>query len=377
MIRKVSIQIDLFNTTQNESCQEIRRWMVLDSIPRLQKRTIFKLLSRHSVQQIFQLSEQKLLSYGLKEDQIDALLNPNLTLIENNLAWLDNAPNKHIIYYDHPHYPKLLKEISSPPLLLYLQGDLSLLNSNQIALVGSRSCTPYGKEKAYQFAGLLSNAGFTITSGLAIGIDGLAHQGALAKHGKTIAVLGTGLNNIYPKRHLKLAEKIIENGLLVSEFWPDAPAHPSNFPRRNRIISGLSLGVLVIEASQRSGSLITARYAVEQNREVFALPGSIDNSEACGCHQLIQQGAKLVVNIQDICDEFQFLQQPTTHQQDTLNDSPTTHPLLKHIDFHLTTLEQLLCRSGLDVVSLQNQLIELEITGSIAVTVQGYIRLKV
>jgi len=374
----VTIQIDLFNTTENEPYQHIQRWMILDAIPRLQKRTIFKLLSRHSVQQLFQLSEQQLLAYGLKEDQIDALLNPNLALIQSNLAWLDSTTSKHIICYDHPHYPKLLKEISSPPLLLYLQGDISLLNSHQIALVGSRSCTPYGQEKAYQFARLLSDAGFTITSGLAIGIDGLAHQGALDNAGKTIAVLGTGLNNIYPKRHLKLAEKITENGLLISEFWPDAPAHPSNFPRRNRIISGLSLGVLVIEASKRSGSLITARYAVEQNREVWALPGSIDNSEACGCHQLIQQGAKLVINIQDICDELQHLQLPTTTTEiNKINASSTNHPLLKHIDFHLTTLEQLLTRSGLDVVSLQNQLIELEITGSIAVTVQGYIRLNV
>jgi DNA processing protein len=242
--------------------------------------------------------------------------------------------------------------------------------------VGSRKCTPYGQEKAYQFSGLLSSAGFTITSGLALGIDGCAHQGALDKQGKTIAVLGTGLNNIYPKRHLKLAQKIIENGLIVSEFYPDSPALPSNFPRRNRIISGLSLGVLVIEASTRSGSLITARYAMEQNRDVFAIPGSIDNAEACGCHQLIQQGAKLVINAQDICDEFTHLDlaSPVINSQ---SDSPKSapHPLLAHIDFHLTTLEQLLQRSNLDLLSLQNQLIELEITGSIAATAQGYIKL--
>ena len=205
----------------------------------------------------------------------------------------------------------------------------------------------------------------------------MTHQGALDKQGKTIAVLGTGLNNIYPKRHAKLAQQIIENGLLVSEFWPNAPAFAANFPRRNRIISGLSLGVLVIEASKRSGSLITARYAVEQNREVFALPGSIDNPEACGCHQLIQQGAKLVVNVEDICSEFTHLKlnNPIIDKQ---HEPPETipQPLLEHIDFHLTTLEQLLARSGLDVVSLQNQLIELEITGSITATEQGYIKLK-
>lgn len=152
---------------------------------------------------------------------------------------------------------------------------------------------------------------------------------------------------------------------------------PTNFPRRNRIISGLSLGVLVIEASKRSGSLITARYAIEQNRDIFALPGSIDNPEACGCHHLIQQGAKLVANPEDICCEFQHLEAVTPSVKKPIqNSKQPAHPLLQYIDFHLTTLEQLLDRSGLDLVSLQNELIELEITGSITVTAQGYIKLK-
>lgn len=292
------------------------------------------------------------------------------------MEWLDSAADKYIICFDSPLYPRQLKEISSPPLLLYLQGDVSLLSEPQIAVVGSRRCTPYGQQKAYQFAGSLSASGFTVSSGLAIGIDGSAHHGALDKRGKTLAVLGTGLNNIYPKRHSKLAQQIIESGLLVSEFRPNTAALPSNFPRRNRIISGLSLGVLVIEASKRSGSLITARYAIEQNREVFALPGSIDNNEACGCHHLIQQGAKLVVNVQDICSEFNHLNISQTTSAEVFSKQTNAHPLLELIDFHITTLEQLLARSGLDVVSLQNQLIELEITGSISVTEQGYIKLK-
>ncbi|WP_372881945.1 DNA-processing protein DprA [Psychromonas sp.] len=351
--------------------------MVLDAIPALQKRAILKLISLYSVEQLVQLSPEKLRFYGLKETQIAALINPNVPLIDNNIAWLDSSCENYILCYDHPNYPNLLKQISNPPLLLYLQGNNSLLNSPQIAIIGSRNCTPYGREKAYQFAGRLSASGFTITSGLAIGIDGQAHQGAIDKSGNTIAVLGTGLNNIYPKRHNKLAQQIKEQGLLVSEFWPNAAALPANFPRRNRIISGLSLGVLVIEASKRSGSLITARYALEQNREVFALPGSIDNAEACGCHELIQQGAKLVINTQDVCDEFNHLLLRPGSVSDTVekNVSPA-HSLLKHIDFHLTTLEQLLDRSSLDVASLQNQLIELEITGRITATAQGYIKLS-
>lgn len=357
------------------SIEHIKNWMVLDAVPGVQKRTIFKLLSKHPLHELLQLPVSILQKYRLKEDQINALLHPNMDSIEEHISWLDESLCKYILCFDDERYPKRLKEISNPPLLLYSQGDISLLNTPQVALVGSRNCTPYGQEKAYQFASQLAQAGFTVTSGLAIGIDGFAHQGALDCTGKTIAVLGTGLNNIYPKRHFKLAQQVIEKGLLLSEFWPNSAAIPSNFPRRNRIISGLSLGVLVVEASKRSGSLITARYANEQNRELFALPGSIDNTLACGCHQLIQQGAKLVVGIDDIIEEFAHLLgihsiEPIDELELALHD----HPLLAHIDFHATTLEQLLLRSGLDIINLQNQLIELEITGRIKVTTDGYIK---
>tara|TARA_R110001583_G_scaffold51161_8_gene159756 strand:+ start:8972 stop:10033 length:1062 start_codon:yes stop_codon:yes gene_type:complete len=352
--------------------------MVLDAIPALQKRTIFKLLSKHPLAELLQLSQSTLQSYRLKESQINALLYPNWLQIEENMSWIDEVQHKNIICFDDVRYPAQLKEISNPPLLLYTQGDTSLLKSPQVALIGSRNCTPYGQEKSYQFAAELSLAGFTVTSGMALGIDGFAHQGTLDKRGKTIAVLGTGLNNIYPKRHLKLAHKITEEGLLVSEFWPNTPAIPSNFPRRNRIISGLSLGVLVIEASIRSGSLITARYATEQNRELFALPGSIDNSQACGCHHLIQQGAKLVVNVTDIIEEFTHLKLLPVVKEEVDGAVATvkqdTHPLLKYIDFHLTTLEQLLQRTELDIINLQNQLVELEINDRITVTAEGYIK---
>lgn len=376
------IQPDLFTLDEmpNDSIEHIKRWMVLDAIPGLQKRTIFKLLSKHSLDALLALSIQQLQSYRLKEAQINALLHPDEQQIAENLNWIDEPNHKYIICFDDERYPALLKQISNPPLLLYLQGDVSLLQQPQIALVGSRSCTPYGQEKAYQFASDLVLAGFTVTSGMALGIDGFAHQGALDNQGKTIAVLGTGLNNIYPKRHIKLAQQIIENGLLVSEFWPNSPAIPSNFPRRNRIISGLSLGVLVVEASKRSGSLITARYASEQNRELFALPGSIDNSQACGCHHLIQQGAKLVVNVTDISEEFTHATHvigATSNQASVASPEGTPqdeHPLLQYIDFHNTTLEQLLHRSGLDIINLQNQLVELEITGRITATAEGYLK---
>lgn len=261
-------------------------------------------------------------------------------------------------------------------MLLFAQGNIDLLKTPQFAIVGSRSCTPYGQEKAYDFAQQLALSGLTITSGLAIGVDGLAHQGALSVNGGTVAVLGTGLNNIYPKRHKKLAENMREQGLLLSEFWPDTPAYPSNFPRRNRIISGLSYGTLVIEASIKSGSLITARYAIEQNREVFALPGSIDNPQACGCLRLIQQGATLVLSVDDIINELPALdlQKVATKIQSGKNN--TDHLLLNFIDYSLTSFDTILARSGMDVVTLQNELIELEINGIINAQPQGYIKLK-
>ena len=243
-------------------------------------------------------------------------------------------------------------------------------------MVGSRNCTPYGQQKALQLAQQLSAIGFTITSGLAIGVDGMAHQGALKESGNTIAVLGTGLNKIYPKRHATLATDIREKGLLISEFWPNTAAYPSNFPRRNRIISGLSLGTLVIEASVKSGSLITARYATEQNREVFALPGSVDNPQACGCLKLIQQGAKLILNSDDISNEFSQLNLTKNTFETGVEAPQNKHPLLDIIDYHLTSFDTILARSGLDVVTLQNELIELEINGIINVQPQGYIKLK-
>ncbi|WP_238596820.1 DNA-processing protein DprA [Psychromonas sp. psych-6C06] len=377
MARKVSIQQNLFDLDDilPTTTEQIKRWMVLDAIPALQKRTIFKLLTKHSLHELLTLPVATLKSYRLKETQINALLHPNLIQIEENLSWIDIDQQRDIICFDDSRYPARLKEISNPPLLLYIQGDSQLLATPQIALVGSRNCTPYGQEKAYQFARDLVDSGLTVTSGLALGIDGYSHQGALDAGGKTIAVLGTGLNNIYPKRHLKLAGQIIEHGLLVSEFWPNSPAIPSHFPRRNRIISGLSLGVLVVEASQRSGSLITARYASEQNREIFALPGSIDNSQACGCHHLIQQGAKLVVNISDITEEICYLSTVSClDKESATNIQEEQHPLIQFIDFHLTTLEQILERSGIDLINVQNQLIELEITGRIKVTADGYTR---
>ena len=240
---------------------------------------------------------------GLSERTRLALQDPNWEQVENDLAWFAQ-PDRHIITLHDPLYPELLKQIADPPSLLFVQGDVSLLSQWQIAVVGSRNPSASGRDTAYEFARYLAQGGITINSGLAMGIDAAAHQGALAAQGKTVAVIGTGLDRVYPAKHRDLAHDIAKTGVIVSEFALGTAPRAENFPRRNRIISGLSLGTLVVEAAVRSGSLITARMALEQGREVFAIPGSIHNPLARGCHQLIRDGAKLVETAADIIEEL-------------------------------------------------------------------------
>lgn len=210
-----------------------------------------------------------------------------------------------IIPITSDEYPSLLKQIVGAPPLLYVRGNSENLHLPQIAIVGSRRMTRGGETNAFEWSKFLASGGFVITSGLAQGVDGIAHSGALAAQGKTIAVMGTGIDTIYPREHRQLAENIIDQGgTLITEFAPGTPPLPTHFPKRNRIISGLSLGVLVVEAAPRSGSLITARYALEQDREVFAIPGSIHNPQSRGCHQIIKQGAHLVERAEDIINEL-------------------------------------------------------------------------
>jgi len=222
---------------------------------------------------------------------------------EQLLDWCDRHQVRCLTLTD-PDYPELLKEVSAAPPLLFVRGDADLLSMPQLAVVGSRNASPQGLQQAEQFARALADSGFVITSGLALGIDGAAHRGAL-QGGKTLAVLGTGLDVIYPRQHAGLCRDILEGGgAVVSEFLPETAPLPANFPRRNRVISGLSLGVLVVEAALKSGSLITARYGLEQNREVFAIPGSIHNPMSKGNHRLLKQGAILVESARDIVEHL-------------------------------------------------------------------------
>lgn len=278
------------------------------------------------------------------------------------LLWLE-APDQHLLMWDDPHYPALLAELTDAPPLLFVAGDPSVLELPQLAMVGSRRASQPGLDNARAFARSLAAGGFAITSGLALGIDGAAHQGALDGGGKTVAVLGTGLQCLYPRRHARLAAQIVERGsALVSELPLDCPPQASNFPRRNRIISGLSVGVLVVEASPSSGSLITARLAAEQGREVYAIPGSIHHPGARGCHQLIRDGATLVESIDHILEALQGWQTPCVNLA-PVRAAGGEHPLLALLHAAPHSTEALVQSSGWALADVLAALTELELDG--------------
>ncbi|NWC48879.1 DNA-protecting protein DprA [Pseudomonas edaphica] len=300
-------------------------------------------------------------SLGLPPISADARRSPEIRDgASDALAWLER-PAQHLLMWDQPEYPALLAQIDDAPPLLFVAGEPSILEKPQLAMVGSRRASRPGMDTAAAFSRSLASAGFVITSGLALGIDGAAHQAALDVGGQTIGVLGTGLENFYPQRHRQLAAAMIAQGsAVVSEFPLDAAPQAANFPRRNRIISGLSLGVLVVEASMASGSLITAKLAAEQGREVYAIPGSIHHPGAKGCHQLIRDGATLVESIEHILDGlrgWQALSRPAP--------MPVTHPLVALLHAAPLTSEALAIASGRPLSHTLAALTELELEGQV------------
>jgi DNA processing protein len=315
---------------------------------------------------------------GLDEAQLASLAAPDWAGVDQDLEWL-SAPGRGFIAWDDARYPAALREIPQPPPGLFYQGEPRLLQLPQIALVGARSATPQGLENARAFAAELARRGLGITSGLALGIDGAAHRGALEAGGFTIAVCATGLDRVYPARHRALAHEIAAQGLLISEFPIGVPALAEHFPRRNRIISGLALGVLVVEAARASGSLITARYALEQGREVFAIPGSIHNPMARGAHQLIRQGAKLVESVDDVLEEIgsrSWASGPAPSVAASADD-PEQRGLLDCLGDEVVSFEGLQARSGLSSERLGEMLLGLELLGRVAVLPGGaYQRLR-
>jgi len=276
------------------------------------------------------------------------------------LAWLSGGPARHVLPIGDPDYPSALLETADPPLLLFAHGRLELLGRPAVALVGSRNASPQGEDNARAFAAHLSRAGYTVVSGLALGIDGAAHEGALGGQGSTIAVVGTGLDRIYPGRHRALAHRIAEEGLLLSEFILGTPPLGENFPQRNRIIAGLAAGTLVVEAAVHSGSLITARLAAEAGREVFAIPGSIHAPQSRGCHALIKQGAKLVESADDVIDELRPDQRPQARPERAL-PAAAGDTVLDALGHDPTSLDALIARTGWPAAQLNARLLELEL----------------
>ena len=302
-------------------------------------------------------------------------------LVERTQAWLqtpddDLQVQRGIATLGDPHYPDALLHMADPPLMLYLLGrtDLSWSAESSLAIVGSRNPTPQGRLNARQFAHTLGTAGLTIVSGLALGVDGAAHEGALegppdrTGHLATVAVVGTGLDRVYPKEHRDLAHRIARRGLIVSEYPLGTPPLAANFPRRNRLIAGMSCGTLVVEAALQSGSLITARLAVELGKEVFAIPGSIHATQSRGCHALIRQGAKLVESAQDVLEDLRR-PSPQTAMPISSRAEPepeTADPLLQAMAYEPVGLEALQARTGLPTPALQARLMALELEGQLA-----------
>ncbi len=320
---------------------------------------------------------------GLSTKQVQRFFVLNESELQRNLAWLEQ-PENHLLTADDPRYPPLLRTIPDYPGALFVKGNPEALNSVQLAVVGSRAPSWYGERWGKILCEQLSQSGFTIISGLACGIDGIAHHAALSAKGRSVAVLGNGLFSIYPRRHQALAARLIESeGAIVSEFPLSAPPWPANFPRRNRIISGLSLGVLVVEAALRSGSLVTARYALEQGREVFALPGPIGNPGCEGPHWLIKQGATPVTDAGDILENLRYglhwlTDEPEKRHfsSDQENVALPFPSLLANVGDEVTPVDVVAERAGQPVPVTVAQLLELELAGWIAAVPGGYVRLR-
>lgn len=289
------------------------------------------------------------------------------TLLADTLGWLRADERHHLIALGDPDYPAALLETADPPLLLYARGRLELLRQESLAIVGSRNATMQGRENARAFASHLGGSGLTIVSGLALGIDAAAHEGALETQGGTIAVVATGLDQTYPRRHAALAERIADRGLLLSQYALGTPPLREHFPQRNRIIAGLTLGTLVVEANLQSGSLITARLAVEAGREVFAMPGSIHAPQSKGCHALIKQGAKLVETAQDVLDELGLAPSPSTPLAGApaAAESTPANPILEALGHDPLGLDELVARTGWSAADLNARLLELELAGQV------------
>ena len=371
--------------------QELNAWLRLTLAPGIGNQTARRLLAAFgSAQAVFEQSTQALRQLGSEKLASSVQTEPEGLpgQLQTTLDWLAAGDDRRVVTLGDVGYPAALLDIEDPPLMLYMLGaniNRASLAINSVAsclaMVGSRNPTPQGELNARQFARAFGGAGICIVSGLALGIDGAAHDGALLggaalESCATIAVVGTGLDRVYPKKHLELAHRISRHGIIISEFPLGTPPLTANFPKRNRIISGLSQGVLVVEAALKSGSLITARLASEQGKDVFAIPGSIHSPQSRGCHALIKQGAKLVETAQDVFEELKFPlgagasalprdEEPPDFERGQPPVSFSARGLLTALGFDVSSLDALQARTGLPTPILQAQLLELELDGHV------------
>jgi DNA processing protein len=349
-------------------------WLQLSLTPGLGAATLRGLLSKFGLPENVLAAGRAELARHASSEALQALHSDSVArAVERALAWLEQPGNAVVTLADAA-YPRLLLEIADPPLLLYCRGRVELLNQPALAVVGSRNATAQGVSNAEQFARSFSAAGLTIVSGLAQGIDAAAHRGGLAAEGSTIAVLGTGVDSTYPRSNAALADETAARGLLVSEFALGTQAFAHNFPRRNRLISGLAQGCLVVEAALGSGSLITARSAAEQGREVFAIPGSIHSPLSKGCHALIKSGAKLVESAEDVLSELGSFRRTgfaSTHSRTREPAADANEPLLECMGFDPVDVDSLCQRAGLPAERVSTDLLRLELAGRIAVLPGG------
>jgi len=364
---------------------DLRYWLALNLInPILGARRANQLLQHfYNPQDIFEAGSLAWQALGLSERACDALAKPDWQAVDATMSWLEED-NHGVLCRDAVEYPTSLAEIADSPFMLFYKGDPTLFERQQLAMVGSRNPTRSGYETAFDLAAGAAKLGFTITSGMALGIDSAAHQGALSVQGTTIAVAGTGLDVIYPAKNRDLESQIEASGLIVSEFPLGTKPLGRNFPLRNRIISGLSRGVVVVEAALKSGSLITAKQALEQGRDVFAIPGSIHNPTSRGCHWLLRQGAKLVENIGDILEEFdlRLTQSEFDYGVDGTHDTASPaeglanldvgyRKVLEAVDFDPTNVDQVIDRSGLTADVVCSMLLVLELQNFVHITSAG------
>jgi len=362
-------------TGSPENPEELRYWLALHRAPLIGSRRFRAILDHvQSPRELFETRADDLAALGFKERTIAYLRQPDWQAVEGDLQWLDASGHDCLTLHD-PRYPALLREIPDPPPLIFVKGHVPALSSRQIAIVGSRNPSPSGRRIAQDMASALVLAGFAVTSGLALGIDASGHSGALEAGGVTIAVAATGLDQVYPHRHRELALEIVASkGALVSEFPPGTGPKADHFPRRNRIISGLSLGTVVVEAAPQSGSLITARLAAEQGREVFAVPGSIYNPLSRGCNELIKNGAKLIQTVEDIVEEFEARLSVQAYKPSFQTGSEDDRPhmeLLKYIAYDPTSVDTLVAATGNTPEAIVSMLLMLELQGHVASTPGG------